>query len=66
MSLIELAGAEKSYGALREQDTMHFASDARSGKSTGNVLNVDGGVPAAYPRWMTDRMTHTAAARPII
>ena len=23
---------------------------ARSGKSTGNVLNVDGGVPAAYPR----------------
>ncbi len=29
---------------------MHFASDARSGKSTGNVLNVDGGVPAAYPR----------------
>jgi NAD(P)-dependent dehydrogenase (short-subunit alcohol dehydrogenase family) len=29
---------------------MHFASGARSGKSTGNVLNVDGGVPAAYPR----------------
>ena len=29
---------------------LHFASDARSGKSTGNVLNVDGGVPAAYPR----------------
>ncbi|HTE60451.1 MAG TPA: bifunctional aldolase/short-chain dehydrogenase [Solirubrobacteraceae bacterium] len=29
---------------------MHFASPARSGKSTGNVLNVDGGVPAAYPR----------------
>jgi rhamnulose-1-phosphate aldolase/alcohol dehydrogenase len=29
---------------------MHFASDERSGKSTGNVLNVDGGVPAAYPR----------------
>ncbi len=29
---------------------MHFASDGRSGKSTGNVLNVDGGVPAAYPR----------------
>jgi rhamnulose-1-phosphate aldolase/alcohol dehydrogenase len=29
---------------------MHFASDARSGKSTGSVLNVDGGVPAAYPR----------------
>jgi rhamnulose-1-phosphate aldolase/alcohol dehydrogenase len=29
---------------------MHFASPVRSGKSTGNVLNVDGGVPAAYPR----------------
>jgi NAD(P)-dependent dehydrogenase (short-subunit alcohol dehydrogenase family) len=29
---------------------MHFASDARSGKSTGNLLNVDGGVPAAYAR----------------
>jgi hypothetical protein len=29
---------------------MHFASGTRSGKSTGNVLNVDRGVPAAYPR----------------
>ncbi len=29
---------------------LHFASDARSGKSTGNILNVDGGVTAAYPR----------------
>jgi len=29
---------------------LHFASPRRSGKSTGNVLNVDGGVPAAYPR----------------
>ena len=29
---------------------LHFASAARSGKSTGNVLNVDGGVPAAYSR----------------
>jgi NAD(P)-dependent dehydrogenase (short-subunit alcohol dehydrogenase family) len=29
---------------------LHFASDSRSGKSTGNVLNVDGGVAAAYPR----------------
>ena len=28
----------------------HFASGVRSGKSTGNVLNVDGGVAAAYPR----------------
>jgi rhamnulose-1-phosphate aldolase/alcohol dehydrogenase len=29
---------------------LHFASGRRSGKSTGNVLNVDGGVSAAYPR----------------
>jgi rhamnulose-1-phosphate aldolase/alcohol dehydrogenase len=29
---------------------LHFASPKRSGKSTGNLLNVDGGVPAAYPR----------------
>jgi rhamnulose-1-phosphate aldolase/alcohol dehydrogenase len=29
---------------------LHFASTRRSGKSTGNVLNVDGGVAAAYPR----------------
>jgi rhamnulose-1-phosphate aldolase/alcohol dehydrogenase len=29
---------------------LHFASQRRSGKSTGNVINVDGGVPAAYPR----------------
>ncbi|HKC73178.1 MAG TPA: SDR family oxidoreductase, partial [Chloroflexota bacterium] len=28
----------------------YFASEARSGKSTGNILNVDGGVAAAYPR----------------
>lgn len=27
-----------------------FASPMRSGKSTGNILNVDGGVAAAYPR----------------
>jgi NAD(P)-dependent dehydrogenase (short-subunit alcohol dehydrogenase family) len=32
------------------QAVLHFASQQRSGKSTGNVLNVDGGVPAAYPR----------------
>jgi rhamnulose-1-phosphate aldolase/alcohol dehydrogenase len=32
------------------QAVLHFASPARSGKSTGNVLNVDGGVPAAYAR----------------
>jgi rhamnulose-1-phosphate aldolase/alcohol dehydrogenase len=29
---------------------LHFASDARSAKTTGNLLNVDGGVAAAYPR----------------
>jgi rhamnulose-1-phosphate aldolase/alcohol dehydrogenase len=29
---------------------LHFASGARSGKSTGNLLNVDGGVAAAYAR----------------
>jgi rhamnulose-1-phosphate aldolase/alcohol dehydrogenase len=29
---------------------LHFASAVRSGKSTGNLLNVDGGVPAAYAR----------------
>ena len=32
------------------QAVMHFASSARSGKSTGNLLNVDGGVAAAFPR----------------
>ena len=29
---------------------LHFASPARSGKSTGNLLNVDGGVTAAFCR----------------
>jgi NAD(P)-dependent dehydrogenase (short-subunit alcohol dehydrogenase family) len=29
---------------------LHFASEARSAKSTGNILNVDGGVAAAFPR----------------
>jgi rhamnulose-1-phosphate aldolase/alcohol dehydrogenase len=32
------------------QAVLHFASSARSGKSTGNLLNVDGGVAAAFPR----------------
>jgi NAD(P)-dependent dehydrogenase (short-subunit alcohol dehydrogenase family) len=32
------------------QAVLHFASEQRSGKSTGNMLNVDGGVPAAYAR----------------
>jgi rhamnulose-1-phosphate aldolase/alcohol dehydrogenase len=29
---------------------LHFASNGRSPKSTGNILNVDGGVKEAYPR----------------
>ena len=29
---------------------LHFASNQRSAKSTGNILNVDGGVKEAYPR----------------
>jgi enoyl-[acyl-carrier-protein] reductase (NADH) len=29
---------------------LFFASDARSAKTTGNYLNVDGGVKEAYPR----------------
>ena len=29
---------------------LHFASEQRSGKSTGNLLNVDGGVAAAFSR----------------
>jgi rhamnulose-1-phosphate aldolase/alcohol dehydrogenase len=32
------------------QAVLHFASERRSGKSTGNMLNVDGGVPAAFAR----------------
>ena len=32
------------------QAVLHFASSARSGKTTGNLLNVDGGVAAAFPR----------------
>ena len=29
---------------------LHFASEARSSRGTGNVLNVDGGVKDSYPR----------------
>ncbi len=32
------------------QAVLYFTSEARSGKSTGNILNVDGGVTAAFPR----------------
>jgi NAD(P)-dependent dehydrogenase (short-subunit alcohol dehydrogenase family) len=32
------------------QAVLHFASPVRSCKTTGNLLNVDGGVAAAYPR----------------
>jgi NAD(P)-dependent dehydrogenase (short-subunit alcohol dehydrogenase family) len=31
-------------------EAIAFLAGPRSEKSTGNVLNVDGGVPAAYPR----------------
>jgi NAD(P)-dependent dehydrogenase (short-subunit alcohol dehydrogenase family) len=31
-------------------EAIAFLASPRSAKSTGNVLNVDGGVPAAYPR----------------
>ena len=40
--------ARTRFGGI--QAVVHFASPARSGKSTGNMLNVDGGVPAAYAR----------------
>jgi NAD(P)-dependent dehydrogenase (short-subunit alcohol dehydrogenase family) len=29
---------------------LHFSSETRSSRSTGNVLNIDGGVKEAYPR----------------
>jgi rhamnulose-1-phosphate aldolase/alcohol dehydrogenase len=38
------------YPADIAQAVLHFASSRRSGKSTGNLLNVDGGVSAAFPR----------------
>lgn len=38
------------YPADIAEAVLHFASGARSGKTTGNMLNVDGGVAAAYPR----------------
>jgi rhamnulose-1-phosphate aldolase/alcohol dehydrogenase len=31
-------------------EAVYFFASGRSAKSTGNLLNVDGGVPAAYPR----------------
>ena len=31
-------------------EAIAFFASERSAKSTGNILNVDGGVPAAYPR----------------
>ena len=32
------------------ESVLHFASERRSSRSTGNMLNVDGGVKDAYPR----------------
>ena len=48
--LVDGVAIENVLRQLNVEAVMHFASGARSGKSTGNVLNVDGGVPAAYPR----------------
>jgi enoyl-[acyl-carrier-protein] reductase (NADH) len=31
-------------------EAVYFFASNRSSKSTGNILNVDGGVTAAYPR----------------
>ena len=31
-------------------EAIAFFAGPRSSKSTGNIVNVDGGVPAAYPR----------------
>ncbi len=31
-------------------EAVYYFASARASKSTGNILNVDGGVPAAYPR----------------
>ncbi len=31
-------------------EAVYFFASSRASKSTGNILNVDGGVPAAYPR----------------
>jgi NAD(P)-dependent dehydrogenase (short-subunit alcohol dehydrogenase family) len=31
-------------------EAVYFFASSRSSKTTGNFLNVDGGVPAAYPR----------------
>jgi rhamnulose-1-phosphate aldolase/alcohol dehydrogenase len=38
------------YAADVAEAVLHFASPRRSGKSTGNILNVDGGVALSYPR----------------
>ena len=40
----------KNFSSYVAEAVLHFASERRSGKSTGNILNVDGGVPAAYSR----------------
>jgi NAD(P)-dependent dehydrogenase (short-subunit alcohol dehydrogenase family) len=42
---------------------LHFASETRSGKSTGNMLNVDGGVPAAYARSLLARGCYSPTTR---
>jgi L-lactate dehydrogenase complex protein LldE len=42
---------------------VHFAPPARSGESTGNLIDVDGDVPAAYARWMAAAPSRPEAAR---
>ena len=52
--MLRLLSADNGLAPRARRDiaaaVVHFASDRRSGKSTGNILNVDGGVPAAYTR----------------
>jgi NAD(P)-dependent dehydrogenase (short-subunit alcohol dehydrogenase family) len=38
------------YPADVAEAVLYFASPARAAKSTGNILNVDGGVALSYPR----------------
>ena len=39
-----------NFTLLLAEAVLYFASARRSGKSTGNFLNVDGGVALSYPR----------------
>jgi len=48
--LLQTVGLTKRYGSFLANEAIAFLAGPRAGKSTGNVLNVDGGVTAAYPR----------------